>query len=141
MTGGEDLHPKALGLGNSPPGEVASAQPFRESGIVLDPRAVPCLPTGDLLLHHDGADPFRGGIHGGGEPRRATAHDEQLVERLVGLGIEADPLGDVPHGRPGQPSAVRQDDEGKRAPPAPRFAQVLAGLPVALDVEPAVAHP
>ena len=129
VAGGQNLHAEALGLGHGPLGEVASAQAFGEPGVVLDLGAVPRLTAGNLLLDHDGADPFRGGIHRGGQSRRPAADDEQVVERLVRARYPAQSARRGPVLPAGPAGCRRAGSRSGGFPPVPRFAQVARRPP------------
>ena len=121
-------------------GEVGPGQALREAEVVLDRRALPRLAARRLLLHDDGAQPLRGGVDGGGEAGRTAADDAQVVERLLGLGAQAERARQVEVRRRAQRLAVGHEHEREVVEPGLRELGEPAGLVVPVELEPLVRH-
>ena len=67
-------------------GEVDAGDALREPEVVLDARARPGLTAGYLALDDTGVQALGGGVHRGGQPGGAGAHDHEVVgvESTVG---------------------------------------------------------
>src|SRR5918912_2877542 len=75
----DDLGVEAARLPDRALGEVAPPKPRGEAEVVLDPRALPRLPSRGVALDDERREPFGGPVHGGGESRGAAADDDQVV--------------------------------------------------------------
>ena len=110
---GQNLDAEALGLGDGAAGQVRAAEAVGEAQIVLDARRRARLAAGGLALDHHGVQALGRPVDGGGQPRRAAADDDQVVERLLGARLEADFFGQGVQFGVGQAFAVGQDDQGQ----------------------------
>ncbi len=140
LAGGEDLRPEAARLRGRPPAEVRTAESRGEAQVVLDAGALARLPAGSLALHQQGAEALRGAVHPGRQPRRAGAHDHQVVELQLRGGAQADVTGDVRGAGLQQRGTVGQQHHRQVAGRGAGQPQELGGLRRHLHVEPAVRH-
>src|SRR5438477_357827 len=76
-------------------GELVAGDAGREAEVVLDPRGCPRLAARRLTLDHDRRQAFRRPVDRGREAGRPGAHDHHVVGRVLGLGLEAEQLGDA----------------------------------------------
>ena len=82
LRGNQDLCAEFLGLHVGAAGERLARDASRKAEIILDARACARLPAERPAIEHDHVQAFRGGVDGGGQPRRSGAHDRD-VEQLV----------------------------------------------------------
>jgi hypothetical protein len=89
-----DFGAKLLRLDEAPPGEGLAGDAGGEPEVVLDLRARAGLAAWPLGIEHDDAEPFRGGVHGGGKAGRTGADDRDVDAAAVeSFGAEADRVG------------------------------------------------
>ena len=72
---------------------------------------MPGLTAGRLALHHDGAQPLGGGVHGRSEPSGSAPDDAQVVERLQRGRAQPERRGEVERRRSAQRLAVGDEHE------------------------------
>ena len=89
--------------------EPAAADALAEAEVVADQRARRRLSADAAGVHDEDAQPLGGGVHGGGEARRAGADDHDLVGLLVEIHRCAGGLGDLGVRRVAEHRAVRED--------------------------------
>ena len=78
--GGAEL----LGLDHRAVGQLGAGDAGREAEVVLDPGRGAGLPAGGDRVEHDRRQPFGGAVHGGGEPGRARADDDEVAQPVPG---------------------------------------------------------
>jgi len=120
--------------------EISARQPLREPEIVLNRRALTCLPPRRLTLHHHGAQPLRRPVHRGGQASRAGAHNAHVIQRLPGAGTQPQRASEIKGRRRAERLAV--GDQHERQIGRGGVGEVVqpAALGVALDVIPPVRH-
>ncbi len=121
--------------------EVGAREPVGEAEVVLDPRGLAGLAAGRLALHEHGAQALRGAVHGGGEPGRAAADDDQVVEVELGVRRQAEAPGELERGRRLEHRAVAQEDDGQPVLRNAREVEQPPRLRVAVEVVPGVGDP
>jgi hypothetical protein len=77
--GEDEAGPEQPRLLEGAEGQIITANPVRESGIVTDQGAGPRLSAEDLRLQHQRRQPFRGRRDSRGEPGRAGPDDGHVV--------------------------------------------------------------
>jgi hypothetical protein len=92
-------------------GEVGAAQPLGEAQVVLDGGALAGLPSRGLALDDDGAQALGGRVHGSGQAGRPAADDADIVQGLLGRGVQAEGAGQLQRGRGGEGVAVGDEHE------------------------------
>ena len=105
----EDFRTEALGLRDRATGEVPAAEARREAQVVFDARACARLAAGGFTLDHERAQSFGSTVYGGGKPRRAPAHDYDVVERESSMQLAANLFGDLLVGGLGKVGAVSEE--------------------------------
>ncbi len=112
----QDLGAELERLVTSPRCQLAAADAVRETEVVLDPRARPGLAARGAGVDDERGESFRGAVHGRREPRRARAHDGEVVLRKRRPSDEAQHPGHVLQGRCGQALArvERADRDSRR---------------------------
>ena len=81
-------------LGDGSTGQLGAGDAGWEAEVVLDPAGRPGLPTKCSALDDERVEPLRGAVHGGGEPGRPGADDQQ-IDLLTRLKLQPD--ADGPH--------------------------------------------
>src|SRR6185437_3566464 len=110
--GDQYLGAEPAGLLERSAGELVARDARGEAEIVLDPRRRARLPARRLALDHDRAQALGRAVHGRGQPGRAGADDHGVVLRALGLGGEAEQLGDAAQLRPHHRLAVDDAQHG-----------------------------
>ena len=135
----QQLGAEAACLRRRPVREVGAREPGGEAEVVLDPRALSRLAAGRLPLDDDRPQALRRAVDRSSEPGRASADDDEVVERKIGPGLEPDALGDRRRVRPDERLAVREEHDGQlRA--SDRSGLEQARPLVRLHLEPAIRH-
>src|SRR5262249_22207145 len=84
-----------------------------ETEVVLDPGAGARLPAGRLGLEDENVEAFGCGVDGGGQPRRARAHDDRVPHvGRIDQPVQAEVPRDLLVGRVAEDGAPRDDDDG-----------------------------
>ena len=138
---GQDLHTEALCLGGGPPGEICAAQAPGKAQIILYERAGTRLAPGGLLLDHGDVQSFGPAVDGGSQARRTTAHDDQVVEGLRRLRLQAHLLGQRPVIRLHQHTTVGEEQHWQTVLALIDCLNQLSGLRLLLDIQPPVGDP
>jgi hypothetical protein len=141
LLGAEQLGAEAAGLGGGAASQVGSADAGREAEIVLDLRAGPGLAARRILLDHQGAEPLRGTVDGGGKSRRTAAHDDEVVEGKAGLRLHPDLVGQFVIARGDQGGAVAEEDHRQAGEVTGDARDELGHRLVLLHVDPLVGDP
>ena len=81
----EKLHAEAFGLFAHTLGEFSAGNALGESGIVVDAFGGAGLAADAAALDNQSVHALAGGVDGGGETRRSTANDDQVVVGAAGL--------------------------------------------------------
>ena len=125
---GDELGAELLRLLPCPLGELAARHPVRKAQVILDPRALARLAAGRSAFDQHRPQPLRCAVHRGGQPRRAAADDDQVVELLRRCGGQAQLAGKLGVGGLDQRlAAFRHDDRQPHAVLARGLQQLLAG--------------
>jgi len=92
----EDLRAELLCLIVGTSRQLLAGDAERETKIVLDARAGSRLAARRVRFDHHDVQAFRRGVHGGAEPRRTRADDDEIVDRRSIDGrIQAETVGDL----------------------------------------------
>ncbi len=109
----EDLHTEAPRLRDGTPRQVQASESGRKPEIVLNSRTKPGLAAGGFALDDHRAQAFACPIHSGGKPRRAPAHDGEIVEIGLGMRAKANFIRDSRQRRLREARAIRKKDQRK----------------------------
>ena len=137
----QHLHTVAPRLGDEPLGQLGTADAVGESRVVVHPLGDPGLPTQCAAVDHQGADPLARRVDRGGEPRRSSSDDGQLVGGPIRLQLQAQPPREVAVGRLQEVVALREDDRGDRPSALLELLDEAEPLGVLVDVDPAEGNP
>ena len=99
------------------------------------------LTTRRLALDHDRLEPLRCAVDGGRQTGRPTADDHEIVVLEGRLPGYPEPLGELEHCRALEHGPVLEQCHRQAVVLDTRHLQQLAGLRLALDVEPPRRHP
>ena len=108
----QDLDAEALSLEAEAVGELGAGDAFGEAGKVVQALGDPHLPTDAAALDDQRLDPFARGVEGGGQPGRPAADDDQVVEAVLGRGLQPQLGRQLGVGRLNQRGAVFEDERG-----------------------------
>ncbi|BCB92006.1 hypothetical protein Psuf_093190 [Phytohabitans suffuscus] len=109
--GGVDPYAELERLDHRQAGQVLAADPLREAEVVFDAGALRGLAAEAGAVQQHGGEPLGRPVDGGGQPRRAGAHHDQVDRASVGPVGQAEHLGQRPGGRAPQRRTV---DHGRR---------------------------
>ena len=140
VAGQHHLGAEPLHLRHRPVGQVGAAEALGEAQVVLDRGARAGLATGSLPLDHDRAQPLGRRVDRRGQAGGTAADDAHVVQRLPGLGAQAERAGQLDGGGGAQRVALRRQHEGQVVGGHPGQLREALALLVELDVEPAVGH-
>ena len=112
-----------------------------EAGIVVDVVADASLTAQGVGFHHDGVDALAGGIDPGGQARRATPGDDQVIGGSLGLKTEAETARQRLVAGVHVVVVVAIDHRWYDLPAALKLLEVFDGLRVLIDIDVGVGDP
>ncbi len=135
---GEELGAKALGLNVGAVCEISAAKTAWEAEVVFDPGAGASLPAYGLAFDDEGAEALGGGIDARSEAGGTCAHDDDVIELLLGLARHAELGGEIARGRLDERGAVAEDNDGKLGVVETALFEEINGFGVLFGTEPLV---
>jgi len=123
-------------LGHEPLRQLRTPDALGEARVVVHALRHARLATQGTAVDHQGADPLPRGVDGGGEARRTSAHDGQVVGGAVRLQLESQPRGQLGVGGLEEMVALLEDDGGDRPAPLLQLLDEAQALRIIVDVDP-----
>ena len=138
--GDRQMGAELVGLEYRAAGQLAAGQAGGEAEIVLDAHAAARLASRRGLLQHHGPQPFGRPVDRGRQTRRAGAHHDQVVHRLLQRLADADRVGQLPVRRVAQHQPVSAGDHRRVRLGHAELLEQPVHLRVGLHVHPGEQH-